>query len=287
MASPSKSRATKRRRSSMTELTFHGIHTSRRTKAESVTHVSGTKCHLCLGPLTWQALRALSPASTPSPAIEIRSSDPGRVVRRCLVGIETSEISGATISRERRKADRTDRDQWCGARQIHPAKIVAPSLPTNEIPRVPLNPAIADIDKAVASCNASSVRNKRHKANEKHVTHAGEARGRHVVVGGNDVAHRHAPGARQELPKVQLRTFGTCGRVNAHQSRRVAFDCCKQGVRVVVVMYRSQTPQTCFGAPRIWICVYQPAMTVPVHRHARRPAVRLPHRDVRLPRRNC
>ncbi|WP_210419053.1 hypothetical protein, partial [Bradyrhizobium sp. NAS80.1] len=31
---------------------FHGIHTSRRTKAESVTHVSGTFCHLCLGPLT-------------------------------------------------------------------------------------------------------------------------------------------------------------------------------------------------------------------------------------------
>ncbi|MBB4373575.1 hypothetical protein GGD63_006398, partial [Bradyrhizobium sp. cir1] len=31
---------------------FHGIHTSRRTKAESVTHVFGTFCHLCLGPLT-------------------------------------------------------------------------------------------------------------------------------------------------------------------------------------------------------------------------------------------
>src|SRR5689334_21863401 len=52
MASPSRSRATKRRRSSITELAFHGIHTSRRTKAESVTHVSGTFCHLCLGPLT-------------------------------------------------------------------------------------------------------------------------------------------------------------------------------------------------------------------------------------------
>src|ERR1700756_4085922 len=51
MASPSRSRATKRRRSSITELAFHGIHTSRRTKAESVTHVSGTKCHLCLGSL--------------------------------------------------------------------------------------------------------------------------------------------------------------------------------------------------------------------------------------------
>src|SRR5260370_39809773 len=35
----------------MTELSFHGIHTSRLKKAKSVTHVSGTKCHLCLGPL--------------------------------------------------------------------------------------------------------------------------------------------------------------------------------------------------------------------------------------------
>jgi hypothetical protein len=49
--SPSKRRATKRRRSSITELSFHGIHTLRK-KAESVTHVSGTNCHLCLGPLT-------------------------------------------------------------------------------------------------------------------------------------------------------------------------------------------------------------------------------------------
>src|SRR3984893_6270216 len=55
MASPSNRRATKRRRSSITELAFHGIYTSRRTKAESVTHVSGTFCHLCLGPLTLPA----------------------------------------------------------------------------------------------------------------------------------------------------------------------------------------------------------------------------------------
>src|ERR1700760_2549675 len=51
IASPSRRRATKRRRSSITELAFHGIDTSRGTKAESVTHVSGTFCHLCLGPL--------------------------------------------------------------------------------------------------------------------------------------------------------------------------------------------------------------------------------------------
>src|SRR4030081_1253794 len=53
MASPSNRRATKRRRSSITELAFHGIHTSRPKKAKSVTHVSGTKCHLCLGPLIY------------------------------------------------------------------------------------------------------------------------------------------------------------------------------------------------------------------------------------------
>src|SRR6516162_10175135 len=48
MASPSINRATNRRRSSMTEHSLHGIDTSRQ-EAKSVTHVSGTKCHLCLG----------------------------------------------------------------------------------------------------------------------------------------------------------------------------------------------------------------------------------------------
>ncbi|HEY9537611.1 MAG TPA: hypothetical protein VIS03_08460, partial [Kiloniellaceae bacterium] len=46
-----KSRATNRRRSSSTELSFHGINTSGQMP-ESVTHVSGTKRHLCLGSLS-------------------------------------------------------------------------------------------------------------------------------------------------------------------------------------------------------------------------------------------
>jgi hypothetical protein len=37
----------------MPELSFHGIHTScLPEQTKSVTHVSGTKCHLCLGPFT-------------------------------------------------------------------------------------------------------------------------------------------------------------------------------------------------------------------------------------------
>ena len=51
IASPSSSRATNRRRSSITERSFHGIHASP-GKGEGVTHVSGTICHLCLGPLS-------------------------------------------------------------------------------------------------------------------------------------------------------------------------------------------------------------------------------------------
>src|SRR5262245_35806764 len=50
MASPSSRRATKRRRRCIAEHSFQAISTSRQ-KAQSVTHVSGTKCHLCLGSL--------------------------------------------------------------------------------------------------------------------------------------------------------------------------------------------------------------------------------------------
>src|ERR1700731_3425292 len=51
IGSPSRSRATNRKRSSTTEHSFHGINTSRQ-RAKSVTHVSGTKCHPCLGPFS-------------------------------------------------------------------------------------------------------------------------------------------------------------------------------------------------------------------------------------------
>ena len=47
---PSKIRATKRSLSSIAEHSLHGINTAREMP-ESVTHVSGTFCHLCLRPL--------------------------------------------------------------------------------------------------------------------------------------------------------------------------------------------------------------------------------------------
>src|SRR5579862_1243050 len=59
IASPSSRRPTKHRRSSITELSFHGINTSR-PKAKSVTHVSGTICHLCLRPYRGTLVGSLS-----------------------------------------------------------------------------------------------------------------------------------------------------------------------------------------------------------------------------------
>src|SRR5215470_19291807 len=65
IGSPSSRRAMKRRRSSITELAFHGIYTSRslQTDAKGVTHVFGTKCHLCLRPHTLPQAFADDPIS--------------------------------------------------------------------------------------------------------------------------------------------------------------------------------------------------------------------------------
>src|SRR5262245_38528457 len=66
MLSPSRRRPTKRTRSSITEHSFHGINTSR--KAKSVTHVSGTFPHLCLGSFNFEPFSPQAPVALESPA---------------------------------------------------------------------------------------------------------------------------------------------------------------------------------------------------------------------------
>src|SRR3546814_17939137 len=77
MLSPFKSRATNRRRSSSTELSFHGINTSGQMP-ESVTHVSGTTRHLCLG-----SLHCVRPGH-PRPCRRSRRSEERRVGKECV-----------------------------------------------------------------------------------------------------------------------------------------------------------------------------------------------------------
>src|SRR6266404_5281603 len=68
IASPSSSRATNRRRSSITEHSFHGIYASPKT-GKGVTHVSGTICHLCLGPLTVANCQGCRPPRAVAPQL--------------------------------------------------------------------------------------------------------------------------------------------------------------------------------------------------------------------------
>src|SRR5215472_6981251 len=56
IVSPSLSPITNRIRSSITELSFHGILLSAPFGPKSVTHVSGTFCYLCLGTDTLSSL---------------------------------------------------------------------------------------------------------------------------------------------------------------------------------------------------------------------------------------
>src|SRR5690606_11128772 len=88
--SPSRRRATKRRRSSITEHSFHGINTSG-PKAKSVTHVSGTKRHLSLRLLT---------------------TLPERECRICSSGGCVPSIPGSC--RARRAAPRRSGRAWAG-----------------------------------------------------------------------------------------------------------------------------------------------------------------------------
>jgi hypothetical protein len=97
MLSPSSSRATKRRRSSITEVSFHGINTSRQ-KTKSVTYVSGTKRHLSRRPDSSRyprVVRAIPIAAT-------RSEPSAAAKRRCprsfSTGLALYQILMAAIS---------------------------------------------------------------------------------------------------------------------------------------------------------------------------------------------
>ena len=86
----------------MTGLAFHGITTPPPAKkAKSVTHVSGTKCHLCLGPLT-ERLPPSPPSHDPRPeithqqlAMQVRRTD-----LRPPIAATTARLSGFRAASE-------------------------------------------------------------------------------------------------------------------------------------------------------------------------------------------
>src|SRR3982074_2420444 len=95
IASPSSSRATNRRRSSITEHSFHGIDTSP-GKGKGVTHVSGTICHLCLGPLILLLGIGVAAAGNPTLLAETGGFLLGNA-HRCGVAVKRVERAGNVI----------------------------------------------------------------------------------------------------------------------------------------------------------------------------------------------
>src|SRR5664279_2057318 len=81
MLSPSLSRITNRMRSSITELSFHGIPPPPLYRGKSVTHVSGTFCYLCVEP------HILSGRRYGYPPLEDAAS-PGDVLQIYIVGMK-------------------------------------------------------------------------------------------------------------------------------------------------------------------------------------------------------
>src|SRR5829696_1090968 len=92
IGSPSRSCATNRRRSSITEHSFHGIHTSRFwEKPEGVTHVSGTNCHPCLGPLI-NGLEGISAKFDQTPSGKRNS--PRSIIQCCVLRPAKEVVNG-------------------------------------------------------------------------------------------------------------------------------------------------------------------------------------------------
>src|SRR4029077_5664936 len=90
IVSPSLSRITNRIRSSITELSFHGILLSAPFGPKSVTHVSGTFCYLCLGtdkgssPDTWVTERTVqTTVAHPSPNTPSKAFTPSPKGKKC------------------------------------------------------------------------------------------------------------------------------------------------------------------------------------------------------------
>src|SRR5229473_6271782 len=86
---------------------------------------------------------------------QARAENPAGIVGRCLVGIVSGEINRAAIIRERRGPDRPRRHQRltrCG-RTSDLSQLVAPARISGQKPRTSVEPAITDIDNAMAARN--------------------------------------------------------------------------------------------------------------------------------------
>src|SRR6266478_2854332 len=137
---------------------------------------------------------------------QARAENPGGIVGRCLVGIVSGEINRAAIIGERRGQDRPGRHQRltrCG-RTSDLSELVAPARISGQKPRASVEPAVTDIDDAMAARDRRSRRDERLETHQKQVAALRVADLCHVIVGGYDIADPHLPRGTEKSREIEF-----------------------------------------------------------------------------------
>jgi len=94
----------------------------------------------------------------------------------------------------------------------------------HQVPPSGFEPAVADIDEAVAGGDRSARRYKRLDPDQQSLAARRVTDLRHVVVGGDYITDRHAPALLKKIGKIKFGGFATVARIDAHDPRSAALD---------------------------------------------------------------
>src|SRR6516225_10974337 len=94
----------------------------------------------------------------------------------------------------------------------------------HQVPPSGFEPAVADINEAVAGGDRSARGYKRLDAYQQGRAARWVTNLRHVVVGGDDITDRHAPPPLKKIGKIKFGGLATVARIDAHDPRSAALD---------------------------------------------------------------
>src|SRR6266403_5490321 len=94
----------------------------------------------------------------------------------------------------------------------------------HQVPPSGFEPAVADIDEAVAGGDRSARRYKRLDPDQQSLSARRVTDLRHVVVGGDYITDRHPPALLKKIGEIEFGGFVAVARIDAHDPRRVALD---------------------------------------------------------------
>src|SRR5215472_8021717 len=132
----------------------------------------------------------------------------------------------------------------------------------HQVPPSGFEPAVADIDEAVAGGDRSARRYKRLDPDQQSLAARWVMDLRHVVVGGDYITDRHAPALLKKIGKIEFSGFATVARIDAHDPWSAALDGGEQNLAAAHRgSDRGQAAQTRLGdAARIVVGVQHPPM---------------------------